>query len=172
MELERTQQSLVRLTKYVLNDPHTLAEVTKLSKQLLYNLIQDPATLRQLTDLLKAAIMDPTTKQSLVSLLDVLMKDEYTQKNLTQLLQYVFVQDAVKDSVTVTLTDTVHTLLGNQEVQDHSKVFVSDVLKDRTLQSQGGEAVWNTVWYSITPRWITWFGGSSQKQPQQQPPEA
>lgn len=156
-QLDATQKSLIQLTKYVLNDPHTLAEVTKVTKRLIYNMMQDPATLQQLVELVKMAIFDPTTKDSVIVLLQGLMQDKTVQAQVTELMQFVFIQEPVKTSVETTMTETCHQIMSNEQVNAHAKVFVSDVLKDQTVQSHGGDALWSTVWYSVTPRWISWI---------------
>ncbi|KAF0699753.1 Aste57867_9680 [Aphanomyces stellatus] len=155
--MEMTHVALVQLTSGVLNDPQTLAHVTKLAKQLLFNLFQDPTTLRQFVDLIKTAIVDPNTRESVIALLDQLMQDEATRARLTKLMAWTFVQDQVQGSVTTTITKSVHQVMSNQDVQDHAKEFIGGVVRDETVQTQSGEALWKTLLYVFTPSWISWF---------------
>ncbi|ETW09772.1 hypothetical protein H310_00254 [Aphanomyces invadans] len=157
MAMDATRGAMVQLTSNVLNDPQTLAHVTKLSKQILFNLFQDPATLRQFVDLIKAAIVDPHTRQNVILLLDQLMKDEPTRARLTALLAWTFVQPPVQHSVSATMTSSVHNVMSNKDVQDHAKEFIGGVVRDETVQTQSGEALWKTLMYVLTPTWVSWF---------------
>ncbi|RHZ31665.1 hypothetical protein DYB37_004826 [Aphanomyces astaci] len=145
MATEATRGAVVQLTSNVLNDPQTLAHVTKLSKQILFNLFQDPTTLRQFVDLIKAAIVDPTTRANVILLLDQLMKDEPTRARLTALMAWTFVQPPVQRGVATTMTASVHNLMSNPDVQDHAKEFIGGVVRDETVQTQSGEALWKTL---------------------------
>ncbi|RHY58123.1 hypothetical protein DYB34_007312 [Aphanomyces astaci] len=145
MATEATRGAVVQLTSNVLNDPQTLAHVTKLSKQILFNLFQDPTTLRQFVDLIKAAIVDPTTRANVILLLDQLMKDEPTRARLTALMAWTFVQAPVQRGVATTMTASVHNLMSNPDVQDHAKEFIGGVVRDETVQTQSGEALWKTL---------------------------
>ncbi|OQR85230.1 hypothetical protein THRCLA_10731 [Thraustotheca clavata] len=156
-ESEITQTALVNLTSNVLNNPQTMAQVTKLSKQLLLNLLQDPTTLRQFVNLLKNAIADPATRESVIALLEKLMQDENTKARLAHLMSHTFVQEPVKKSVTNTLTNSLHDVMSNPDIQDHAKVFIGGVVRDETVQTQSGEAIWNTMSYVFTPRWVSWL---------------
>ncbi|KDO28999.1 hypothetical protein SPRG_20104 [Saprolegnia parasitica CBS 223.65] len=156
-ETETTQKALVVLTSNVLNNPQTMAQVTKLSKQLLLNLMQDPGTMRQFVNLIKNAIADPATRESVISLLEKLMQDEPTKERLTKLVAHTFVQEPVKRSVTSTITSSLHGVMSNPDIQDHAKQFIGGVVRDETVQSQSGDALWNTMTYVLTPRWVSWF---------------
>ncbi|OQR90104.1 hypothetical protein ACHHYP_05807 [Achlya hypogyna] len=166
-ETETTQKALVALTSNVLNNPQTMAQVTKLAKQLLLNLMQDPGTMRQFVNLIKNAIADPATRESVITLLEQLMQDERTKERLTKLVAHTFVQEPVKKSVSSTITNSLHDVMSNKDIQDHAKVFIGGVVRDETVQTQSGEAIWNTMTYVLTPRWVSWFwhgdpaGGSS-----------
>ncbi|CAK4118130.1 unnamed protein product [Aphanomyces euteiches] len=159
--MEMTHVALVHLTSNVLNDPQTSAHVTKLAKQILFNLFQDPHTLRQFVDLIKSAIVDPQTRASVIQLLDQLMQDEATRARLTKLMAWTFVQEPVKGSVTKTMTSSVHQVMSNRDIQDHAKEFIGGVIRDETVQTQSGEALWKTLMYVFTPSWLSWFWQSS-----------
>lgn len=143
-------------------DPQTLAQVTKLSKQLLVNLVQDPATTRLIVDLIKTSIADPQTKQSLVVLLDELMKDPRTKQNLAQLVVDVCQYEIVMTQLSTTLGTAVHEILDSRDIQNHAKSAIGSVLRDQTVQIQGGDALWSTILFSFTPRWIaSWIYAES-----------
>ena len=111
--------------------------------------------MRQLVQVCTTAILDPATKASVVTLLETLMEDTPTMQNLTRLVSTILVQNNVLNSVSINLNNAGHDLLSNKDILEHSKVFVSDVLQDNTVQSTGGDAIWSTAWYTVTPRWLS-----------------
>jgi hypothetical protein len=154
---ETTREALRNLVIHTLNDPVTRAQVADLTKQTVAALVEDPRTLRQIVDLLRSTVVDPKAKEALLLLLEQIMKDEQTRANLTQLLAHTFLQDAVKQNVGKTLSDSVHDVLSRGDIQNHAKEFVSGVVRDQTVQAQGGQAIWGTFMYALTPSWLSWI---------------
>lgn len=155
--MDSTREALRALVVQTLNDPVTLAHVSKLTKHTVAVLLEDPATRKQVVDLLMVTVVDPKTKQSVLLLIEQLMKDEQTRWNLTQLLAHTFVQDPVKQTVTSTLAESVHDVLSRVDIQNHAKQFVGTVVKDQTVQAQSGDAIWSTFMYAVTPGWLSWI---------------
>ncbi|GMF35169.1 unnamed protein product [Phytophthora lilii] len=155
--MDVTREALRALVIHTLNDPMTRAQVADLTKHTVAALLEDPKTLRQLVDLLRSTVVDPQAKEALLLLLEQIMRDEQTRANLTQLLAHTFLQDAVKQNVGKTLSDSVHDVLSRRDVQNHAKEFVSGVVRDQTVQAQGGEAIWGTFMYALTPSWLSWI---------------
>ncbi|KAE8983913.1 hypothetical protein PF005_g22245 [Phytophthora fragariae] len=155
--MDSTREALRALVIHTLNDPMTRAQVAELTKHAVTALMEEPKTLRQLVDLLRSTVVDPKAKEALLLLLEQIMRDEQTRANLTQLLAHTFLQDAVKQNVGKTLSDSVHDVLSRRDVQNHAKEFVSGVVRDQTVQAQGGEAIWSTFTYALTPSWLSWI---------------
>lgn len=155
--MDSTREALRALVVQTLNDPVTLAHVSKLTKHTVAVLLEDPAMRKQVVDLLFVTVVDPKTKQSVLLLIEQLMKDEQTRRNLTQLVAHTFVQDPVKQTVTSTLAESVHDVLSRVDIQNHAKQFVGTVVKDQTVQAQSGDAIWSTFMYAVTPGWLSWI---------------
>lgn len=155
--MDSTREALRALVVQTLNDPVTLAHVSKLAKHTVAVLLEDPATRKQVVDLLMVTVVDPKTKQSVLLLIEQLMRDEQTRRNLTQLFAHTFVQDPVKQTITSTLTESVHDVLSRVDIQNHAKQFVGTVVKDQTVQAQSGDAIWSTFMYAVTPAWLSWI---------------
>ncbi|KAI9911035.1 hypothetical protein PsorP6_011027 [Peronosclerospora sorghi] len=153
--MESTRGALQRLVTQTLQDPQTRSHVAALTKQTVRVLLDDPETVRQMVDFLRSAVVAPETKEALMLLLDQLMHDDQTRANVTHLLAHTLLQDIVKQSVGETLRASVHDVLNRRDVQDHTKEFISDVIRDQTVQAQGGEAIWETFKYALTPTWLT-----------------
>lgn len=155
--MDGTRDALRELVVHTLNDPVTLAHLTKLTKQVATMLLVDPATRSQVVELLMATLADPKSRQSVLLLLEQLMQDEQTRRNLTQLLGHTFAQDFVKKNVSSTLGESVHDVLSRVDIQNHAKQFVGTVVKDQTVQAQSGDAIWSTFMYAVTPGWLSWI---------------
>lgn len=155
--MDSTREALRALVIHTLNDPLTREQVADLTKRTVAALLEDPKTLRQIVDVLRSTVLDPGAKEALLQLLEEIMRDEKTRANLTQLLAHTFLQDAVKQNVGRTLSDSVHDVLSRHDIQNHAKEFVSGVVRDQTVQAQGGEAIWSTVMYAVTPSWLSWI---------------
>ncbi|TYZ61104.1 hypothetical protein PybrP1_000396 [[Pythium] brassicae (nom. inval.)] len=159
--MDATRDALRGLVVHTLNDPVTLAHVTTLSKRVVATLLADPATRRQVVELLRATLADPSSRQSVLLLLEQLMQDEQTRRSLTQLLGHTVAQDVVKKAVSSTLGEAVHDVLSRVDVQNHAKLFVGTVVKDQTVQAQSGDAIWSTFMYAVTPGWLSWIWQSA-----------
>ncbi|POM80416.1 Hypothetical protein PHPALM_1752 [Phytophthora palmivora] len=155
--MDSTREALRALVIHTLNDPMTRTQVADLTKHTVAALLEDPTTLRRLVDLLRSTVIDPQAKEALMLLLEQIMRDEQTRANLTQLLAHTFLQDAVKENVTKTLGSSVHDVLSRGDIQNHAKEFVSGVVNDHTVKAQGGEAIWGTFMYALTPSWLSWI---------------
>ncbi|RLN31526.1 hypothetical protein BBJ28_00014592 [Nothophytophthora sp. Chile5] len=161
--MDSTREALRALVIHTLNDPQTRSQVTELTQRTVAALLEDPKTLRQVVDLLRSMVVDPRAKEALLLLLEQLMRDEKTRANLTQLLAHTFLQEPVKQNVGRSLTEAVHDVLSRRDVQNHAKEFVSGVVRDQTVQAQGGDAIWSTVMYAVTPGWLSWMWEQSEE---------
>lgn len=106
---------------------------------------------------MKRTVLDQETRAALLSVLASLLADAQVKKQVGDMLADVFAQEYVKNSVTNTLQDSVHSILQDAHVQNHAKEFVATVMQDQTIQTEGGDALWHTFWYSVTPRWLGWI---------------
>ncbi|RLN26419.1 hypothetical protein BBJ28_00010597 [Nothophytophthora sp. Chile5] len=161
--MDSTREALRALVIHTLNDPLTRSQVTELTQRTVAALLEDPKTLRQVVDLLRSMVVDPRAKEALLLLLEQLMRDEQTRANLTQLLAHTFLQEPVKQNVGRSLTEAVHDVLSRRDIQNHAKEFVSGVVRDQTVQAQGGDAIWSTVMYAVTPGWLSWMWEQSEE---------
>ncbi len=62
-----------------------------------------------------------------------------------------------------------NSVLSNEDVQVRTTAFLKECLGDETLHVRGGEAIWQAVKYSITPRI---FGGTNPQTQQGHAPQA
>lgn len=152
-----TRAAIRALIVQTLSDPETLKHVVQLAKSALAVLLEDPSTRRHVLELVQAAIADPQTKASLIKLLQELLRDDTLRQNVAGLLGDVFKQEPVKASVKSTIGESVHSVLSREDIQDHAKEFVANVVHDRTVQAQSGDAIWSTVLYAVTPGWFGWM---------------
>ena len=70
------QAAIVSLATHVLQHPDTLGEVTRLFKDVIALLVQDPDTVQSLTDLTLRILADDRTKASFVALLTALTQEQ------------------------------------------------------------------------------------------------
>ena len=57
----------------------------------------------------------------------------------------------VMEATQTLLTNSAHKTLNDPEILDHSMEFAADVVGDDVVQRTSGEALWNTISYSIRP---------------------
>jgi hypothetical protein len=61
--------------------------------------------------------LDSASKESLLKLIEELLKHDETRKQVAALISWTLIQENVKQSVANTLSDSVHDVLSQQDIQ-------------------------------------------------------
>eukprot|EP00592_Proboscia_alata_P012950 CAMPEP_0194385516 /NCGR_PEP_ID=MMETSP0174-20130528/80677_1 /TAXON_ID=216777 /ORGANISM="Proboscia alata, Strain PI-D3" /LENGTH=675 /DNA_ID=CAMNT_0039173727 /DNA_START=273 /DNA_END=2300 /DNA_ORIENTATION=- len=155
IENEDVQNALIGLVTRVLSSAEVIAAAKILVHDLFTDLINDPNTLAQVIKLLNNAIADPELKKAVLNLILQLVADEEINKALTELVVRLGQEEEVKSATTALLSESAHQTLMDPEILDHSMEFASDVVGDDVVQRTSGEALWNTISYSVRPAMAT-----------------
>eukprot|EP00752_Nemacystus_decipiens_P012697 g11249.t1 len=147
-----TQAALVSLALYVLQHPGTLAETRVLAKKLVRSILDDPDSVKQVTDLALKVIKTPRFRQGATELVVALGQSEEVYAAVTALASRVIQDPEVQATLSTVLSASSREVLRDQVVFDHSKVFVAQVMGDDAVQRSGGDALWNTVQYALQTR--------------------
>ncbi|KAJ0397511.1 hypothetical protein P43SY_005637 [Pythium insidiosum] len=155
--MDATRDALRGLVVHTLNDPATLVHVAQLARRALSVLLEDAETRRRVVRFAQQTLEDPATRDAVRQLVDAVLQDPAVRQRVAELVTHTLAQDAVKRSVAQSFGDAVHDVLSRPDVQAHAKHFVGSVVQDQTVQAQGGDAIWSTVMYAITPAWLAWI---------------
>ncbi|RDD44566.1 hypothetical protein TrispH2_003718 [Trichoplax sp. H2] len=132
-EQQETKIALQRLLIYVINDPHTLQQLTILSKKVLDQLMQDEVT-----------------KNKLLSYMEMLMKDANTQATLQRVLNNVIGSQQTKDFVALGLRDVIASDVVSHQSIELGKHVCQEVVADKKVQSQLSNSVWSVLKRSLS----------------------
>jgi hypothetical protein len=155
-----TQVALAQLLVAALQNPATLEEASRLSQHVVAQLLNDRATMEQVTKLFGDVLQQPWTKRVVLDLLQQLMEDEGTRRALGALLVQTLAQENVVQSATDVAMSATHTVFNDEQVASHATLWVQHVLGDQSVQQKSGEHLWNAFTYAINP-----FGGGGKKTP-------
>jgi hypothetical protein len=136
-----------RATKFVgelVSDPETVASLQKV----LLRLLADPSTRSQLVQLLA----HPETASAIQSLLMWAIREPTTMAALGDLVGHLVEDEKVQLRVQQSLTTVLHRTLDDQELRSHASQTLAAVLADDALQKRTGDALWNAVTWSVTPK--------------------
>jgi uncharacterized membrane-anchored protein YjiN (DUF445 family) len=150
-----TRRMVVELVVSVLNDEQTKQQVSQLAReQVAWYLLNDPQTLENVVTMFTRALMSNQTLASSNELVKKVIQDEYVQDQVAQMFAKVIVTDYVKSSAQDLGTHTIHQVLEDENVKEHTTSFVRAVLQDQHIQHDAGYALWEALKVSLTPRWF------------------
>ena len=144
--------------KKVLQDPATVEQVTNLTKDLSTAILKDPQTRSAgsllAADAVKNLLKNEESRQLILDYVEAIIMDERTQQSCKELLRMLGENQENKEILAnffkrVLSTDTVKsqaTVLGLEVTQQ--------VVTDKNVQEQAGNAFWNILKRLMTPSWL------------------
>ncbi len=146
-----TQEALLKLTLHVLKHPDSLKELSLLTKNVLAALSSDPDAIKHLAVLFSEVFQDPELKQHLNIVASDICKSPEVMAAASELTALVFREPIVQEAVNDILVEGSSNVMKNEEISVQSRQFVAEVMGDDSLQREGGDALWNSVYHAIVP---------------------
>ena len=144
-----TQAAVMSLALYVLQHPDTRAECLVLAKKLVKAVLDDPESVEQVTDMALRVMANPRFRQGVSQLVTALGESEEVFVAVSQLSSRVIQDPDVQETLTAILSASSHKVLEDEQVFDHSKEFVAQVVGDDAVQQSGGDALWSTARHAL-----------------------
>ena len=132
------KEATLRLTYNILSDPETQERVNIIAVQALTQLLYNDATRKTILDFLKSLILDPSTKDALQALFQDVIQDS-----------------DVKELLSRSLAEVVTSPVVSNKAVELGKSITHEVVSDRKIQDETGEAMWKALKYSVTPGWFS-----------------
>mmetsp|Transcript_23661 Transcript_23661/g.36515 ORF Transcript_23661/g.36515 Transcript_23661/m.36515 type:complete len:573 (-) Transcript_23661:74-1792(-) len=148
---ENTETALRTLVIKVLKSEEVLHELNVMLSKLFTDLVQDAKTLEQVTELLANVLAQEKIKSALHELVLNLIQDAVIFEKLIELVNRIVQDEEVKQTLTKILTNATHKTLSDDGIMQHTKEFAANLVGDSTIQRTGGDALWNTIGYSLAP---------------------
>jgi hypothetical protein len=149
------QQSLQSLVVRILKSPSVQEALQDLSLETSTKLLQDQELQKHVIQLFQGVLADEKFQSSAVKLLVSLLQDETFQAELINMIVRIGQNEKVVEATKALLTESAHKTLVDPEILDHSMEFAADVVGDDFVQRTSGEALWNTISYSIQPAFFS-----------------
>nr|CCA18052.1 conserved hypothetical protein [Albugo laibachii Nc14] len=166
--MSNTRDAIRNLVVQTLEDRTTMQKLHESAAALTATLLENPEVRAQLIQLVQATLNDHRTNEAVMQVVTRVLQDASIRQNVIDLAAQLLLEKNVEQSVTTTITSSVHNTLGDEEIQAHAKDFVSNVVRDHTVQAQSSEALWRTVQYAVTPSWLSWlWPGTTTTLPEQ-----
>jgi len=103
-------------------------------------------------------IYDEATQKALTGLVNDILQNKSTRDELVVLFSNLFQDPLIVEEVTKLSTEVTHRVLKDEDVNIHAQDVTSSlfnkILAEKTLQSQAGVALWNSIKYAIVPNWF------------------
>lgn len=147
-----TQAAVMSLALYVLQHPDTLVETQVLAKKLVKAVLDSPETVEQVTDMALQVMANPRFRQGVSELVTALGQSEEVFSAASEVSSRVIQDPDVQETLTAILSASSHKVLEDEQVFDHSKEFVAQVVGDDAVQRSGGDALWITVRHALQSR--------------------
>ena len=149
------QQSLQSLAIKILKSPSVQDALQNLSKETSTKLLQDKEVQKNVIQLFQGVLADKRFQSSALTLLVSLLQDDTFQTELVNMIVRISQNEKILEATKVLLTESAHKTLVDPEILDHSMEFAADVVGDDFVQRTSGEALWNTISYSIQPAFFS-----------------
>jgi hypothetical protein len=149
-----TQQLLVGLLITSLNDPKLQEQLQQLILTQATDLLNNEGTLNSVTDLVYKLIDKPETKQVLYNLLARLIKDEQFKSDLNNLTGDIIESDVVQKKATAAGLQSVHDILDDPKVQQHSIDFFKGTFSNDKLKENASQSAYDVLWGAFTPSFL------------------
>jgi hypothetical protein len=149
------QQSLQSLAIKILKSPSVQDALQNLSKETSTKLLQDKELQKNVILLFQGVLADKRFQSSALTLLVSLLQDDTFQTELVNMIVRISQNEKILEATKVLLTESAHKTLVDPEILDHSMEFAADVVGDDFVQRTSGEALWNTISYSIQPAFFS-----------------
>ena len=146
-----TQEALLKLTLHVLRHPDSLKELALLTKNVLAALSNDPEAIKHLAILFAEVFQDPELKQHLNIVASEICQSPEVLAAASELTSLVFREPVVQAAVNDILVEGSSNVMKNEEISVQSRQFVAEVMGDDSLQREGGNALWNSIYHAVVP---------------------
>ncbi|KAL0584030.1 hypothetical protein ABG067_006127 [Albugo candida] len=156
-----TREAVRNLVIQTLEDRVAMQKVHEAAGVLISALLKNPELRAQLIELVQDTLHHHQTNEAVMQLVNRVLQDASIRSNVTDLAAQLLLEKNVEQSLTTAITNSVHNTLSDDEIQSHAKDFVSNVVRDHTVQAQGSQALWRTVQYAVTPTWLNWLWPAS-----------
>ncbi|CAN0535886.1 unnamed protein product, partial [Scytosiphon promiscuus] len=123
-----TQAAVMSLALYVLQHPETLAETQVLAKKLVKAVLDSPETVEQVTDMALQVMANARFRQGVSELVTALGQSEEVFAAVSDLSSRVIQDPDVQETLTAMLSASSHKVLEDEQIFDHSKEFVAQVM--------------------------------------------
>ncbi|GMH78260.1 hypothetical protein TL16_g07729 [Triparma laevis f. inornata] len=162
-EEEETKKAISSIIGSILRSPEVNNEVNTLIKNVFADLTTDKETVANAANLISAALQDPVVMKSVNELAVHLCSDPEVMDASAKLIIELGLQEEITEATAKLLTNSSHVVMSDPEILDHSKEFVADVVADDAIQRTGGDALWNTITYSVRPGEVELRAGVSSE---------
>ena len=148
---DKTEAALKSLVVSVLKSEEMIKEIRALAASLFQELIVDQRTKDQVVELVKEVVAQESVKKAVTELIIDLLRDDEIFEKFLDLISRIFGDESVKESVRILLTNAAHETLIDEGIVQHTKEFAASLVADSTIQRTSGDALWNTIGYSLSP---------------------
>jgi len=152
---EAVTRALVRLASRVLESPEVVEASGVLLRGLVAGALEDPRTLEEVVELLRAAVNHEGVKEAVVRLVEGLCEDEGVMKAFAGMVVRISEEEEILEATQSLLTQGTHKTLNDPDVLDHSMEFAADVVGDDVVLRTSAEALRKTITYSVQPKFST-----------------
>ena len=153
-----------------MKDPEALKQTQEFAGRIVDWLSKDPATQRNLAQLIIELLQRPDAKAAVFALVQNVLRDPLTRIQAAQLVGDLLQYEAIRKQTVNLGVHASHQVLNDEEVKDHAVHFVTGVLNDSALQKSGGQAIWNALGYSVTPNLRLWRSNPVETEAAEEPP--
>lgn len=123
---------------------------------LLHGILKDEATIEKTISFLDYVFKQPATQKAVLDLCDKLLQDPALIKFAQQFVVEVIKEQWVQDALFQAIKDNTIRTLNDPETIKVAKEFVQTILQDTNVQSNAGDALWEAMKWSVTPRFLQW----------------
>jgi hypothetical protein len=147
IQRDSTKSAVIALVQDVLGRPETETSLRNLVSNVLTH--QDSA--QKAVEFLQHVVAIPESRDALVTVLSAVLAQPATQSITSDFFKGVMHSDTFTNASNKLGADTVHYLLGNEELKMSAVQWCNAVLNDPALQSTAGDAVWKAVKGAFVP---------------------
>jgi hypothetical protein len=147
IQREETKSAVLSLVKDVLGRSETEVAL----RNLVSNVLTHPESAQKAVKFLQHVVAIPESRDALVTVLTSVLAQPSTQAITSSFFTNVMSSDSFIAASNKLGSDTVHYLLGDEELKATAVQWCNAVLNDPALQSTAGDAVWAAVKGAFVP---------------------
>jgi hypothetical protein len=138
-------------TPQVLKEPATRQQAQIFFSWLAAWLAKDPATQRQIAELMSWVLAQPSTQAAAVALSRQVLADPVTRSQAALLIADIMKTEVVVQQAAELGNATAHSVLNDPSVKAHTVDFFTHTFNTPEFQRSGGQALKGALYYSFTP---------------------